>query len=131
MRLHDYLDFHGRETPDQVFSIFEGRETSYGAALAEANRIANALVASGIEVGDRVALLAKNCDDYSLFYYGCSKAGAVPVPLNYRLAPPEWSHIVGDAGARLLVARGELVDAIDPLRSELKSIERCLHLCKA
>ena len=128
MRLHDHLDFHGRETPDAAFAIFEGRELSYSDALAESNRIANALVGAGLEVGDRVAVLAKNCVEFALFYYGASKAGVVPVPLNYRLAPPEWSYIVGDAGAKLLVARGELVDAIDRVRSELKSVQRCIAL---
>jgi acyl-CoA synthetase (AMP-forming)/AMP-acid ligase II len=37
-------------------------------------------------------------------YYGASRAGVVPVPLNTRLAPPEREFILKDADARLLVA---------------------------
>jgi len=128
MRLHDYFDWHAREQPDVPFAYFAGTEISYAQAQARANQIANALVAEELAPGTRVAFLAKNCTEYALFYFGAAKAGVVPVPLNYRLAPPEWSYIVNDAGAELLFARGALVDAIDPVRGELKSVRRFIAL---
>jgi acyl-CoA synthetase (AMP-forming)/AMP-acid ligase II len=128
MRLFDHLDWHARERPDGAFAWFAGREISYREALARTNRIANALVAEGLQPGARVAFLSKNCAEYALFYYGAAKAGVVPVPLNFRLAPPEWSYIVNDARAELLFARGALVGAIDPVRAELSSVKRCLAL---
>jgi acyl-CoA synthetase (AMP-forming)/AMP-acid ligase II len=131
MRLHDYLDYYAREAGDSEFARCAGRSLGYRQAQAEANRIANAWRASGIGAGDRVALLAKNCLEYPLFYYAASKAGVVPVPLNYRLAPPEWSYIIGDAGARMLIASAELARAIDAVRGELKSVERFVALGEA
>ena len=128
MRIFDHFDWHAREQPDAAFAWFAGREISYREALARANQIANALVAEGLPQGARVAFLSKNCAEYALFYYGAAKAGVVPVPLNFRLAPPEWSYIVNDARAELLFARGALVGAIDPLRAELGSLKRCLAL---
>jgi fatty-acyl-CoA synthase len=131
MRLHDYLDYHAREAGESEFARCAGRSLSYARAQAEANRIANAWLAAGFVPGDRVALLAKNCLEYPLFYYAASKAGVVPVPLNYRLAPPEWSYIIGDAGARMLIASGELARGIDAVRAELKSVERFVALGEA
>lgn len=128
MRLHDFLDHHARDRPESEFAVYAGRKLSYADARAEANRIANALIGAGLQTGDRVAFLAKNCIEYALFYFGASKAGVVPVPLNYRLAPPEWRYIVADAGARLLVARGELAAAIDPIRGDLASVDRWVAL---
>jgi acyl-CoA synthetase (AMP-forming)/AMP-acid ligase II len=128
VRLHDFLDFHAREAPESEFASFAGTRLSYAAARAEANRIANALVARGLAIGDRVAFLAKNCLDHPLFFLGASKAGVVPVPLNYRLAPPEWEYIVRDSGARLLFARGELASAIAPIRSSLENVEGCFAI---
>ena len=101
---------------------------TYAEAEAEANRIGNALVAAGIEPGDRVAVLAKNCLELLAFFYGASKVGAVPVPLNYRLAPPEWSWILDDSAAKLVVARGELAPAVDAVRPELDGIKRWVAL---
>ncbi len=128
MRLHDFLDYHAREQPHAPFAFFAGRVLLYAEAQRGVHRIANALLRSGILPGERVAILAKNCPEYLLFYYGASKAGAVPVPLNYRLAPPEWRTILLDAEPRLLLARGELVGAIDGIRGELDSALRCVAL---
>ena len=77
---------------------------------------------------DRVAVLAKNCVEHVLFYYGASKAGVVPVPLNYRLAPAEWLYILRDAGARLVLARGEFVPAVHSLQGELPDVARWVAL---
>ena len=128
MRLHDYLEYWARIRSDGEFAVFGDADLSYAAADAEANRIANALVAAGLQVGDRVAFLAKNCLEYVLFYYACSKSGVVPVPLNYRLAAPEWEFIVDDAGAKLLIARGELIGAIDVVRDQLPSVKTWVAL---
>jgi acyl-CoA synthetase (AMP-forming)/AMP-acid ligase II len=128
MRLHDYLEYWARIRPEADFALFGAEGLTYAEADAEANRVANALVAAGIGAGDRVAFLGQNCLEYLLFYYGCAKSGAVPVPLNYRLAAPEWQFIVEDAGASLLIARGAFAGAIDPVRGELPGVKRWVAL---
>ena len=121
--MHDFVDFLGREHPAREFAVCGDRRLSFGEALAESNRLANALCAAGLGRGDRFAYLSKNTLEYPLVFLAASKIGAVPVPLNYRLAPPELAYITNDSGSRLLIARGEDVDAIDGIRSELKSVE--------
>jgi acyl-CoA synthetase (AMP-forming)/AMP-acid ligase II len=128
MRLFDHLDWHARERPDSAFAWFNGREISYRAARERTNQIAHALLAEGLAPGARVAFLAKNTPEFVLFYYGAAKAGVVPVPLNYRLAPPEWSYIVNDSRAQILFARGPLAAAIDPIRGELPNVKKYLAL---
>lgn len=128
MRLHDFLDYNARERPDAEYGIDEQRSLSYGEAAREANRVAQALVSSGLDVGDRIALLAKNCVEYTVLYHACSKAGVVPVPLNYRLAPPEWQYIINDAEAKAVIARGELVAALDTVRGGLPAVKQRIAL---
>jgi acyl-CoA synthetase (AMP-forming)/AMP-acid ligase II len=124
MRLHDFLDYWARRTPDAEFAILGPRRITYAEAQAELYRVANALVAAGLAAGDRVAVLSKNSIEYVVLYYAAARVGVVPVPLNYRLAPPEWAWIVQDAGARLLLASGEFLKAIDDVRGALGSVER-------
>lgn len=124
MRLHDFLDYQAQQHPDAPFAVFGPRRISYREAQESANRIAHALLADGLVKGDRVALLAKNSLDYMLLYYGSFKAGMVLVPLNYRLAGPEWTYIIQDAGARAVIASGGYVAEIEKLRPELRSVER-------
>lgn len=128
LRLHDPFDFRVREMPDAEFAVFDGRRTTYGEAAVEVNRLANALVAAGLNRGDRFAYLSKNSTEYAFMFLAASKVGAVPVPLNYRLAPPEWQYIIDDAKARLLIARGELVVAVEPVRAQLATVRRCVAL---
>ncbi len=121
LRLFDFLDYHAREHPEAEFAVCGPRRLTYAEARNAANRFANALIESGLGVGDRVAILGKNCLEYPILYFGAAKAGVVPVPLNFRLAPPEWAYIVNDAGAKLLIAAGPFVQAAEPLRRELPS----------
>jgi long-chain acyl-CoA synthetase len=44
-----------------------------------------------------------NCHRYFELYYACARMGAVIVPLNTRLAPPEIDFILGDCEARILI----------------------------
>ena len=124
MRLHDFLDYHARERGDAEFAVQGNRQVTYREALAETNRLANAFVNAGLQIGDRIAALSRNSIEYVLLYFAASKAGVVPVHLNYRLAPPEWSYIIKDAGAKLLLAGGEYTQAVELIRSELRTVER-------
>jgi acyl-CoA synthetase (AMP-forming)/AMP-acid ligase II len=124
MRLFDYLDYRAREQGEAEFAIQGSRRMTYRQAQAESHRIANALANSGLHIGDRIAILSKNSIEYFLIYLAAARAGVVPVPLNYRLAPVEWSYILNDSAARLILAAGDYVREIDSIRGELRSIER-------
>lgn len=126
MRLHDFLDYHAREHADIDFAILGDRHLSYAEAQTQTYRIANALVDAGLEVGERIAVLSKNSIEMMLIYYAASRVGVVPVPLNYRLAPPEWAYIITDAGAKLLICQQALADALAPVVSELGSVEQLI-----
>jgi len=127
MLLHDHLEFHARETPEKPYAQFDGALVTYGEANRLANRFAHALLESGLARGDRFAYLSKNTVDFALMYFGASKVGVVPVPLNYRLAPREWLYIIGDADSRMLIAQDEFVPGIEQIRDEL-GLDRCVAL---
>jgi len=58
----------------------------------------------GLQPGDRVALVMKNCPQYVELLYGIWHAGLCAVPVNARLHPREIDDIVQDSGARLCLA---------------------------
>ena len=123
MLLHDFLDFQARDYPDLDFAIFGDRTMSYDEALLLTNRVGNALVGLGLEKGDRVAYLSKNSIEYPIFMIGASRAGVAPVPLNYRLAPPEWKYIIDDSAAKVLIVSPEYVDDVNAIRDQLTTVE--------
>ncbi|MCB9175722.1 MAG: AMP-binding protein [Caldilineae bacterium] len=86
---------------------------------ADAVALAERLIASGVEPGHRVALLADNVPAYLDAYFAVAGAGAILVPLNVRLAETELRRVLADADPSLLLvapahaARGaSLVDAM-------------------
>jgi acyl-CoA synthetase (AMP-forming)/AMP-acid ligase II len=128
MRLHDFLDYRVREHGEKTFAIQDGRSLTYGQALVETNRLANALVEDGLQPGDRIGILSKNSIEYVLLYLAGSKTGVVPVPLNYRLAPREWQYILDDAGARLVLASNDFLKGMDLIRNDLATVGRFIAI---
>ena len=108
MLLHDVFEFHARNRPDLVFAVDGARTLSYGAALETARRVGGALVRSGVGPGDRFGFAGPNSVEHAVVYYAASMVGAVPVPLNPRLAPPEIAFVLADSGAKALIADAEV-----------------------
>ncbi len=61
-----------------------------------------AVLANGIERGDRVAIWAPNCAEWIVAALGAVSVGAVLVPLNTRYRGPEAAYILESSGARML-----------------------------
>jgi acyl-CoA synthetase (AMP-forming)/AMP-acid ligase II len=111
--LHDVFEFHARSRPDLLFAVDGARTLTYGEALQTARRVAGALVRSGVGPGDRFGFIGPNSVEHALVYYAASMVGAVPVPLNPRLAPAEMALALDDAGAQAVVADAEVAALID------------------
>ncbi len=124
MRVFDWFDYHARARPDVPFLRQDGVSLSYGDAERRANRWAQALAASGLAIGDRIAYLSTNAIDMGVMYMATAKAGVAPVMLNYRLAPREWLWILADSACRIVFARGaQYVGAVESLRAQLPFVE--------
>lgn len=74
----------------------------------------NAYVRSyGVGHGERVAIVATNSSEVIAAIFGIAAAGAVAVPMNVRAAREEFVHLLGDSGARLIVAEPRYVELLD------------------
>ncbi|WP_160663313.1 acyl-CoA synthetase [Pseudarthrobacter sp. ATCC 49987] len=90
--------------------ISGGRELSYEQFADRTVRLANALRDRGVAKGDRVAYLGENHPSFLETLFACGTLGAIFVPLNTRLAPPEIQFQLQDCGAGTLVHAGSLGD---------------------
>lgn len=86
------------------------RELSYEQLAERSARLANALRDRGVAAGDRVAYLGENDPSFLETLFAAGLAGAVFVPLNTRLAPPEVQFQLRDSGASVLVHSASLAD---------------------
>jgi fatty-acyl-CoA synthase len=126
MLVHDFFDFHARENGDVECLVQDDRTLSYAEVQQRVNRLANALANAGLGVGDRLAVLSRNSIEMVVIYLAASKAGAVPVPLNWRLAPQEWAYIIDNAEAGLVFAEAGFCSAIDSIRADIPALSRSI-----
>ena len=91
--------------PDKLAIRFEGEDLSYRMFRDRIRRMARLLSGElGFARGDRVAFLGYNNPDTLTLLFACARLGAVLVPLNWRLAPPEHVYVLGHAGVRAVFA---------------------------
>ena len=111
MNVADITRRFAGERPDHVALKWAGGQAPGQCTWRElderTSRIAQALRASGVVEGERVAFLDKNGPELLEVFYGAAKIGAVATPVNFRLAPAELREIVRDAQARLWIVHAE------------------------
>lgn len=83
---------------------FRSRSLTYGEWDALATAFARGLGRLGVGDGDRVILHLPNTPHYPIAFFGALRAGAVVVQSNPIYTPRELEYILGDSGARTLVA---------------------------
>ena len=103
------------KTPEKTALVYgDGATTTYRELAVMADTISAILWRRDIRKGDRVAYLGENSPEFLAVLFGAVQLGAVFVPVNTRLAPPEIAHILEDSGAALVDPRPELTDRIPP-----------------
>lgn len=99
--------------PNKVALIFgDGREMTYSKLADLTDAMSGLLTERGIRKGDTVAFIGENCPEFIMTLFGCAQIGAVFVPINTRLAPPEIAHVLTDSAARVLIHGPEFTERI-------------------
>ena len=123
MRIYHFLDYWAREQPDAEFAIQEGKSLTYAEAAAAVNRLAHGIVRSGVQIGERIAILAPNRPELVLILLAAAKAGVVAVPMDSRQTANQWLYVLNDGQIKTLFSAGEFVPAVDELRQSLETVE--------
>ncbi|OUS96379.1 AMP-binding protein [Rhodococcus sp. NCIMB 12038] len=114
MQIGDLIRRAGRQYGAAPALIDGDRVVSFAEFDQLTDRLGHALLARGLDAGDRVAVLMPNGIDGVVVYYALAKAGLVRVPLNVRETAHEHAYKVEDSQARALVYAGD-----PPARVEL------------
>jgi acyl-CoA synthetase (AMP-forming)/AMP-acid ligase II len=103
LTLDRMLRRHADERGDKIALRDADTTVSYAALERRARQVAQGFTIAGIASGDRVGYLGKNTLAYFEFLLGAAKLGAVTVPINWRLAPPEIAQVLGNARPKMLL----------------------------
>jgi fatty-acyl-CoA synthase len=108
-----FLERSAAAFPERTAVVDGDRRLTWAQFRERARRLAVALQESGIEKGDRVALLAPNVTELLEAHYGVPAAGAVLVAINTRLKPEEVSYILEHSGSRLVAVDPSLAHLVE------------------
>ena len=98
--------------------VYGAQQRTWGELKSQLRRVGNALVALGIEPGERVALLSKNRLEYFEIETGIAAACAIMVPINWRLKQMELESILNRSGAVAIILEAEFADMVRALQRE-------------
>jgi fatty-acyl-CoA synthase len=119
MNIGSWISKRAGNWPERLMLAEEsGREITNRGFNARVNQTAHWLAAQGASRGERVALLLDNSPFYLELLFACAKIGAILVPLNTRLTPPELEYILGDCSPRVMVHGSRFADTVRALRPE-------------
>src|ERR1700678_3053173 len=122
MNIGSGLTQTAKASPEKTAVIYGGLPRSYPGFNARANQWAARLREQGIDKGDRVAILQRNCPELLETMFATFKMGAIAVPMNARLHPKEAAYILQDSAAKAIVFTDDFAASLETIRDELPDI---------
>lgn len=90
-----------KKNPDAEAVVCGDTRLTWAQLDERVNRVANALIAMGVERRDRVAVLAPNSDKYAEIFLGGLRAGACITPLSTMASAEALKKMLVDSGAKV------------------------------
>jgi fatty-acyl-CoA synthase len=107
---------HAVMQPDATALRFLGHTTTWADLDRRVTALAGALSRRGVSFGDRVLILMLNRTEFIESFLAANRLGAIAVPVNFRMTPPEIAHLVSDCGATVVVTESVLANVATAVR---------------
>jgi len=120
MALGDIVKHSAEKYPGKEALFFEKEALTYQELAESIDRLANSLIKSGINPGDRVGLLLPNSIPFVTAYLSIVKCGGIVVPLNILFKAGELKYILEDSGASLIITSSYFSPVIEQISSQVK-----------
>ncbi len=114
--LLDYVAEAARERPSHAALWFKGRTVTLRELERASDAFAVALIAAGVQPGDRVGVMLPNCPQFLIAELGAWKAGAIVAPINPIYTEEELVGPLNTIGASIVVA-------LTPFYNRIKAVQ--------
>ncbi|HEY9550046.1 MAG TPA: acyl-CoA ligase (AMP-forming), exosortase A system-associated, partial [Kiloniellaceae bacterium] len=112
--LHEFVLRGAERWPQATALVLKDERLSYGELWAAVEGHAAALSQLGVARGERIGVWLDKRFETIIAFFGASLAGAVFVPINPVLRPPQVHHILTDCTVRVLITSRERLRSLDP-----------------
>lgn len=119
-QLGQIITLNALRAPNRIaVKVLGGPSITYRELDRRTTKLANALLGSGLQPGDRIAAWLEDCIEYVETYFAAAKAGLVMVPVNERFKTAEARYQVQRTGAAALVySSGVIPHLLELLRDQ-------------
>ena len=104
------------------------RSLSFLQVKQEVDDLAARLQGLGVQKGDRIGILGKNCIEYFLLYGAAAALGAIILPVNWRLSADESAYVLNDTSPKVVFADNDNPEWIDQITTKLDHPPRWFNL---
>ena len=126
--LQDLLRRTAARLPDKTAVIDGDRRFTYKQLQEYSDRLAATLATLGVSKGDRVGILAPNCVEFVIAFYGIVKVGAIVTTVNSAYREREVAHQLNDSGAEFLIVDRALRQTADLARDAVPGLKRLITI---
>ena len=103
MQVESFLENSARQMPHKTALVCGERRLTYNQLEQMCNRLAHALIAGGVEKGDRVAVHLDNSVEAVVAIFAVLKAGAVVMMVNPTTKPDKLAYLLNNARAHTVI----------------------------
>lgn len=108
MKLGMMLDSTVLRDPEKEALVYGNQRWTYAELRNRALRAARVLRENGVGVGDTIGIMTFNVPGFVFTAFGAWYLGAVVVPVNHKMQPPEVRYTIEHSGATLGIVSAEL-----------------------
>ncbi|CAM3600753.1 long-chain-fatty-acid--CoA ligase [Mycobacterium frederiksbergense] len=111
------LTRHALMQPEKTALRFLGHTTTWAELDERVTKLAGALQRRGVGPGDRVLILMLNRTEFIESFLAANRLGAIAVPVNFRMTPPEIAFLVADCAAAVVITEAVLAPVATAVRA--------------
>ena len=129
--LRQLLEYRVATIPDKTFVTYDDLEggvtrLSYAQFDAQVNRTAHALLALGINKGDKINIHLPNCLEFLYLWFGAAKIGVIVMPTNTLSVPAELEYLVSHSESRLIFTQARYLATITEFQHQCPNVEKVI-----
>jgi len=105
--------------------VFKDVRLTHRQYKEKVDQLASGLVKAGIQLGDRIGIVAHNCTEFLILYGAAARIGAIVLPVNWRFQANEVEYVFTDCTPKIVLAGPEYQETVKAAAAKVDSVKQC------
>jgi len=123
--IYDFIYRNAQLYPNRDAIVFNERRLTHKEYKNKCDSFAAGLVKAGVQLGDRLGIVAHNSDEYMILYGAAAKIGAIVLAVNWRFQKDEVEFVLKDCTPKIVFAGADYQKTVGEIAKGSDFIEKC------